>query len=116
MPIRVFRHSKQWKGKIKGNWKKRHILWNFWNNGHISELCEKVWRASYTIWREALFAREHKATTSKDKSNTYIDIDDLKIFKDFSTSDKTTFKSKTKTKDKNKTKNQTTNKNKTRKD
>ena len=63
-----------------------------------------------------LFTREHKATTSKDKSNTYIDIDDLKIFKDFSTSDKTTFKSKTKTKDKNKTKNQTTNKNKTRKD
>ena len=47
-----------------------------------------------------LFTREHKATTSKDKSNTYIDIDDLKMFKDFSTSDKTTFKTKTKDKDK----------------
>ena len=58
-----------------------------------------------------LFTREHKATTSKDKSNTYIDIDDLKMFKDFSTSDKTTFK--TKTKDKDKDKNKTTNKTKT---
>ena len=58
-----------------------------------------------------LFTREHKATASKDKSNTYIDIDDLKMFKDFSTSDKTTFK--TKTKDKDKDKNKTTNKTKT---
>ena len=58
-----------------------------------------------------LFTREHKVTTSKDKSNTYIDIDDLKMFKDFSTSDKTTFK--TKTKDKDKDKNKTTNKTKT---
>ena len=58
-----------------------------------------------------LFTREHKATTSKDKSNTYIDIDDLKMYKDFSTSDKTTFK--TKTKDKDKDKNKTTNKTKT---
>ena len=57
-----------------------------------------------------LFTREHKATR-EDKSNTYIDIDDLKIFKDFSTSDKTTFK--TKTKDKDKDKNKTTNKTKT---
>ena len=47
-----------------------------------------------------LFTREHKAITSKDKSNTYIDIDDLKMLKDFSTSDKTTFKTKTKDKDK----------------
>ena len=49
---------------------------------------------------EVIFTREHKATTSKDKSNTYVDIDDLKMFKDFSTSDKTTFKTKTKDKDK----------------
>ena len=47
-----------------------------------------------------LFTREHKATISKDKANTYIDIDELKMFKDFSTSDKTTFKTKTKDKDK----------------
>ena len=26
MPIRVFRHSKQWKGKIKGNWKKTYFM------------------------------------------------------------------------------------------
>ena len=40
----------------------------------------------------------------KDKSNTRIDIDKLLMFRDFSTSDKTTFESraKTKTKDKNK--------------
>ena len=52
-----------------------------------------------------LFTREHKATTSKDKSNTYIDIHELKMFKDFSTNDKITFK--TKDKDKNKTRNKT---------
>ena len=97
-----------------GNWKRRQIVWVFWNNGHVSELCEK-WiylngKYAYTRFEElcthsgeVLFTREHKATTSKDKSNTYIDIDDLKIF---STSDKTTFKTKTKDKDedKNKTK------------
>ena len=60
-----------------------------------------------------LFTREHKVTTSKDKSNTYIDIDDLKMYKDFSTSDKTTFKTKTKDKDKNKTKTEDKDKNKT---
>ena len=60
-----------------------------------------------------LFTREHKATASKDKSNTYIDIDDLKMFKDFSTSDKTTFKTKTKDKDKDKNKTKTEDKDKT---
>ena len=55
-----------------------------------------------------LFTREHKATTSKDKSNTYVNIDELKMFKDFSTSDKTIFKTKTKYKDKDR--NKTTNK------
>ena len=56
---------------------------------------------------EVLFTREDKTTTSKDKSSTYIDIDELKMFKDFRTSDKTTFKTKTidrnKEKDKDKT-------------
>ena len=96
--------------KKNSNWKRRQIVWIFWNNGHISELCEK-WiyingKYAYTRFEELrthsgemLFTREHKATR-EDKSNTYIDIDDLKIFKDFSTSDKTTFKTKTKDKDK----------------
>ena len=114
MLIRVFRDSKQWHGKKHSNWKRRQIVWIFWNNGHISELCEK-WiyingKYAYTRFEELrthsgelLFTREHKATTSKDKSNTYIDIDELKMFKDFSTSDKTTGKDKdrNKTEDKN---------------
>ena len=120
--MRVFRYSRQWHGKKNGNWKRRQIVWVFRNNGHVSELCEK-WiylngKYAYTRFEElrthsgeVLFTREHKVTTSKDKSNTYIDIDDLKMFKDFSTSDKTTFK--TKTKDKDKDKNKTTNKTKT---
>ena len=49
-----------------------------------------------------IFTREDKATTSKDKSDTYIDIDELQMFKDFSTKDKVTTKTKTKTEDKNK--------------
>ena len=96
--------------KKNGNWKRRQIFWVFWNNVHASELCEK-WiylndKYAYTRFEElrthsgeVLFTREHKATTSKDKSNTYIDIDDLKMFKDFSTSDKTRFKTKAEDKD-----------------
>ena len=38
--IQMFRYSKRWKDK-KGNWKKRQIVWVFWNNDHVSELCEK---------------------------------------------------------------------------
>ena len=109
--IRVFRYSKQWCGKKNCNRKRRQIVWVFWNNGHVSKLCQK-WihlngKYAYTRFEElrtyfgeVLFTREHKATTSKDKSNTYIDINELKMFKDFSTSDKTTFKTKTKDKDK----------------
>ena len=59
-----------------------------------------------------LFTREHKATR-ENKSNTYIDIDHLKMFKDFSTSDKTTFKTKTKDKDKDENKTRTEDKDKT---
>ena len=124
MLMRVFRYSRQWHGKKNGNWKRRQIVWVFPNNGHVSELCEK-WiylngKYAYTRFEElrthsgeVLFTREHKVTTSKDKSNTYIDIDDLKMYKDFSTSDKTTFKTKTKDKDKNKTKTEDKDKNKT---
>ena len=74
--------------KKNGNWKRRQIFWVFWNNVHASELCEK-WiylndKYAYTRFEElrthsgeVLFTREHKATTSKDKSNTYIDIEDV---------------------------------------
>ena len=41
MFIRVSRYSKQWCGKKDGNWKRRQIVWIFWNNGHVSELCGK---------------------------------------------------------------------------
>ena len=95
-------------GNKNGNWIKRQIVLIFWNY-HVSELCEK-WiyhDGSYAYTRfeelrthsgEVVFTREHKATISKDILKTHIDIDDLKIFKDFSTSDKIM----TKTKDKNK--------------
>ena len=113
MSIRVFRYSKPRCGKKDGNWKRRQIVWIFWNNDHVSELWGK-WiyingKYGYTRFEElrthsgkVLFTREHKANTWKDKSNTYTDIDNLKMFNDFNTSDKTTFKIKTKDKDKDK--------------
>ena len=52
---------------------------------------------------EVLSTKEHKITISKDKTDRYIDIDDLKIFKDFSASDKTTYKTKIKIRIKTKT-------------
>ena len=112
MFIQVFQHARPEKYR-SGNWKKRQIVWVFWGDGHVSELCEK-WiyhnhNYGYTRFEElctcsgeVLFTREHKATTSKDKSDTYIDIDELQMFKDFSTKDKVTTKTKTKTEDKNK--------------
>ena len=83
----------------------------FWDDCHVSELCEK-WicynhEYAYTPFEElrtysgeVLFTREHTAITSKDKPNTYIDIDTLQVFKDFITEDKrkTTPKTKAKTK------------------
>ena len=41
-----------------------------------------------------IFTREYKATASKDKSDTYNDINELHIFKDFSIRDKTTAKTR----------------------
>ena len=41
-----------------------------------------------------ILTREYKATISNDRSNAYIGINELKMPKDFSTSDKTTFKTK----------------------
>ena len=46
---------------------------------------------------EVLFTNEHKTVFSKNKVKTYIDINDLEIFKDFSKENKTTFKKKSKT-------------------
>ena len=42
-----------------------------------------------------LFTREYKETASKDKSDTYIDIDELQIFKIFSIKHEITTKTKT---------------------
>ena len=35
--MQVFRYSKRWVDK-KGNWKKRQVVWVFWDDGHVSEL------------------------------------------------------------------------------
>ena len=102
--IEMFRYSKRWKDK-KGNKKKRIIVWIFWDDDHISELCETwvYYDGNYAYTRfeefhkrsgEVLFTREYKATTSKYKSDTYIDIDELQMFKDFSIKDKTKIKGK----------------------
>ena len=83
------------------------ITWVFWKS-HVSELCEK-WRYynnnyAYTRFEEfcacsgeVLFTNEHKAAFSKNNAKTYIDINDLNMFKDFSKEDKTKFKRKPKT-------------------
>ena len=86
-------------------------LWNY----HVSELCKKWiyddgnyayarFEELHTCSGEVVFTREHKAAISKNISKTYIDIDDLKIFKDFSTSDKIMNKTKDKNKPTTKTK------------
>ena len=82
--------------KKNDNWSKIQIVCIFLNDKHISELCEKLIRDNHeygyarfeelhTFSGEVLFTREHKATTSKDKLNTHIDIDKLQVFKDFIT-------------------------------
>ena len=101
----MFMYIKRWRNK-NGNWKKkRRMIWAFQDDDHISELCEKwvYYDGNYAYTRfeelrkrsgEVLFVREYKATTSKDNSNVYIDIDKLEIIKDFSIRDKTTAKTK----------------------
>ena len=67
---------------------KRQIVWVFWNDEHISELCEKwIYRNRDTRFEElrtnsgeVIFTREHKATTTKRKRNIFIKIDKLKMF------------------------------------
>ena len=71
---------------------KKQILWVFWNNKHISELCEKwVYRNreyGYTRFEElctcsgeVIYTREHKAITTKRKKNIFLDIDELNVFR-----------------------------------
>ena len=38
--IQMFRFLKRWKDK-KGNHKKINIIWSFWDDDYIRELCEK---------------------------------------------------------------------------
>ena len=94
--------------KIKVIRKKKVITWVFWKS-HVTEICEKriCCRNNYAYARseefrtfsgEVFFTNEHKAVFSKNKAKTYIDINDLEIFKDFSKDNKTKFKKKPKTK------------------
>ena len=84
------------RNRKNGDWVKRQIVMVFWNNKHISNLCEKwIYRNreyAYTRFEElrtysgeVLFTREHKATISKRKSNkkNFININKLQVFKDF---------------------------------
>ena len=108
--IQVFKLSKLDRNKkIKNwkhcNWKGRRILWVFWNNKYISELYEK-WihhDGNYACTRfeelrtcsgEVLFTNEHKANISREKSKTYIDTDELKMFRDSSSKDTIPLKTK----------------------
>ena len=103
--IQMFMCIKRWRNKNGNRKKKRRIVCAFWDDDHISELCEKwvYYDGNYAYTRfeelrkrsgEVLFTREYKATSSKDNSNVYIDIDKLQMFKDFSIRDKTTAKTK----------------------
>ena len=90
--------------KNKRNWEKRKVTWVFWRS-HVSDLCEE-WICSkdnyaYTRFEEfrtcsgeVLFTNEHKAVFSKNEAESYIDINDLEIFKDFSSASKIIFKIK----------------------
>ena len=93
-PIQMFQYVRLGRNRENGDWVKRQNAWVFWNNKHISELCEKwIYRNreyGYTRFEElstysgeVLFTREHKATTTKRKSNTFIKIEKLRVFKDF---------------------------------
>ena len=83
--IQISHHAKQ-KHDEKGNYKKRQIVWVFWDDELVSELCKK-WicynhEYAYTLFEElrtysgeVLFTREHKAITSKDNDTLHF-IDD----------------------------------------
>ena len=72
----------------------RKTTWIFWKS-HVSELCEKWVQSAgnyaYTRFEEfnicsgeVLFTNEHKAVFSKNEELRYIDINDFKIFKEYS--------------------------------
>ena len=93
-PIQVLKYSKKKVNRNNGNWARRRIVWVFWNNDHISELREKwIYRNREYAYKqfeelrtysgEVLFTREHKATITKCKTNMFIKIHKLKVFKDF---------------------------------
>ena len=94
----------KFKFKNKSDLENKVITWVFWKS-HVTEkwIC---CRNNYVYTRfeefrtcsgELLFTNEHKAFFSKNKAKTYIDINDLEIFKDFSKENKTKFKKKPKT-------------------
>ena len=101
------------------------LFGSFWNDKYVSGLYEK-WihcDGNYAYKRfevlrtysgEMLFINEHKATLSKEKSNAYIDTDQLKMFKGFFSKDKTSFNTETKTKTKTKDMDKTIYKTKTK--
>ena len=92
--IKIFHYVKPERTRKNDDWVKRQIVMLFWNDKHISNLCEKwIYRNreyAYTRFEElrtysgeVLFTGEHKATTSKRKKNIFINIDKLKVFKKF---------------------------------
>ena len=102
-PLQVFEWVRK-DIKNKFNWEKRRIVWIFWKS-HVTELCEKwiYFNSNYAYTRfeefrtcsgEVLFTNEHKVAFSKNNAKTYIDVNDLEIFKDFSSDSKTIFKNK----------------------
>ena len=71
---------------------KKQIFWVFWNNKHISELCEKwVYRNQeygYTQFEELctcsgeiIYTRKHKAITTKRKKTIFLDINEVNVFR-----------------------------------
>ena len=90
------------------SWIGKKIFVIFWNDGRISEICQKwiYYNGNYayakfeelcTCSSEVLFTREHKASLSKKESDTYIDIHEPPMFKDFSNINDVEIKTKTKT-------------------
>ena len=88
--------------KNRRNWEKRKITCVFWKS-QVSKLCEKCICSNdnyaYTRFEEfrtcsgeVLFTNEHKSVFSKNEAKSCIGINDLEIFKDFSSDSKTIFK------------------------
>ena len=77
----MYYDGRVFKNKENGDWRKRQILWVFWNDNYISELCDK-WiykdgNTAYTRFEElrtrsgeVLFTNEHKATLSNENQTS----------------------------------------------